>query len=153
MENIKTVSFGCDHGGYPFKEDVIAHLKGLGFEVIDCGTFSKESCNYPEQAFKAATAVSEGKAQAGVLICSSGEGVCICANKVKGVICGLAYNDDVSHLMVAHNHANMIAFGGAYMTLEEILHRIDIFFNSSHDEGRHQRRVDLIKAYEEIHSK
>ena len=153
MDNIKTVSFGCDHGGYPFKEEIVNHLKELGYEVLDCGTYSKESCNYPDPAFKAATAVAEGKAQAGILVCSSGEGVSICANKVKGVICGIGYNDDVSHLIVTHNHANMIAFGGAYMTLEDILRRIDIFFHSVPHEGRHQRRVDIIRDYEEKHFK
>ena len=152
MENIKTVSIVIENGGYPFKEDVIANLKGMGFEVIDCGTFSKESCNYPEQAFKAATAVSEGKAQAGVLICSSGEGVCICANKVKGVICGLAYNDDVSHLMVAHNHANMIAFGQKIIGDGLMLEIVDTFLHTEFEGGRHQRRVDKISAIEEKYS-
>lgn len=153
MDNIKTVSFGCDHGGYPYKEAVIKHLQEMGYEVLDCGTYSKESCNYPEPAFKAATAVAEGKAQAGVLVCTSGEGVSICANKVKGVICGIGYNDSVSHLLVTHNHANMIAFGGAYMPLEDVLRRIDIFFASTPHEGRHQRRVEMIEEYEKEHSK
>ncbi len=136
---------GCDHGGYEAKETVKAYLEKNGYEVIDCGTFSTESCDYPIFAKKTAEAVANGEAEKGILICSSGEGVCICANKVKGIRCGIGYNDDVSHLLVEHNHANMIAFGAKFMDINDILHRIDIFLNSKPLGDRHQRRVDLIE--------
>ncbi len=139
------LSIGCDHGGYEAKDTVKAYLEKNGYEVIDCGTFSTESCDYPIFAKKTAEAVANGEAEKGILICSSGEGVCICANKVKGIRCGIGYNDDVSHLLVEHNHANMIAFGAKFMDINDILHRIDIFLNSKPLGDRHQRRVDLIE--------
>lgn len=139
------LSIGCDHGGYEAKEIVKSYLEKKGYEVIDCGTFSTESCDYPIFAKKAAELVANGEAEKGILICSSGEGVCICANKVKGIRCGIGYNDDVSHLLVEHNHANMIAFGAKFMDINDIVHRIDIFLNSKPLGDRHQRRVDLIE--------
>lgn len=139
------LSIGCDHGGYEAKEIVKSYLEKKDHEVIDCGTFSTESCDYPIFAKKAAELVANGEAEKGILICSSGEGVCICANKVKGIRCGIGYNDDVSHLLVEHNHANMIAFGAKFMDINDILHRIDIFLSSEPLGDRHQRRVDLIE--------
>lgn len=139
------LSIGCDHGGYEAKEIVKSYLEKKDHEVIDCGTFSTESCDYPIFAKKAAELVANGEAEKGILICSSGEGVCICANKVRGIRCGIGYNDDVSHLLVEHNHANIIAFGAKFMDINDILHRIDIFLSSEPLGDRHQRRVDLIE--------
>ena len=143
------VAFACDHGGFAYKEAVIQHLKEKGIEVLDFGTFSLDSCHYPLFAFQAAEAVRDKKADRGILICSSGEGVMMCANKVKGIRCGLGYDDDGSHLIVEHNHAQMIAFGAKFMKLEDVLRRIDIFLAAEPLEGRHQERVDLIDTYDE----
>lgn len=145
------IAIGCDHGGYKAKLELIEHLKSEGIEVIDCGTYSTDSCNYPDYAFKAAELVVNKEADKGVLICNSGEGVCMCANKVKGVRCGLGYNDDTAHLIVEHNHANMIAFGAQFMTVDEIKKRTDIFLASKPLEGRHETRVKLIEDYEVNH--
>ncbi len=142
------ISIACDHGGYEAKEEVVSYLKEKGYEVIDYGTYSLDSCNYPEFAFKAAEAVSRKEAEKGILICSSGEGVCMCANKVKSIRCGIGYNDDVAHLIVEHNHANMIAFGAKFMSVEDIKRRIDIFLSSKPLDGRHEIRVSMIEDYE-----
>ena len=142
------ISLGCDHGGFEAKEIVKKYLIEKGYEPIDCGTFSEESCNYPSFAFTAAECVAKGEAEKGIVICSSGEGVCICANKVKGIRCGIGYNDDVSHLIVEHNHANMIAFGAKFMAMEDIIRRIDIFLDSKALDGRHEKRVEMISEYE-----
>ena len=142
------LAFGCDHGGFEAKEFVIRILKNEGFDIIDCGTDSIKSCDYPEFAFKAAELVQKGEADKGILICSSGEGVSIAANKVKGIRCGIGYNDDVAHLIVEHNHCNMIAFGAKFMTNEEIYRRIKIFVKAQPEGDRHDRRVGLIDAYE-----
>ena len=142
------VAYGCDHGGYPYKEQVIKHLEERGYEVIDCGTYSKESCNYPEPAIKTAEMVASKKADYGVLVCNTGEGVSISANKVKGIRCGIGYNDEVSHLLREHNDANMIAFGANFMDIEDIKRRIIIFLNSQFEGDRHIERVDTIKNYE-----
>ena len=138
------IAIGCDHGGYQRKEEAKEHLKALGHEVIDCGTNSLDSCDYPIFGRQVAELVSEGKANYGVVICTSGEGIMMAANKVPGVRCGLGYNDEVSRLMRQHNDANMIAFGAKFMTNEEVINRIKIFLNTNFEGGRHALRVDLI---------
>jgi ribose 5-phosphate isomerase B len=142
------IAFACDHGGFIAKEAVLNHLKEKGYEVLDFGTYSTDSCHYPEFAFAASEAVASKKADKGVLICSSGEGVAMCANKVKGIRCGIGYNDEVSHLTVEHNHANMIAFGAKFMKIEDILRRIDIFLAATPMGDRHDIRVGMIDDYD-----
>ena len=139
------IAIGCDHGGFQRKEEAKEYLQSLGHEVIDCGTYSLDSCDYPIFGRKVAELVSEGKANFGVVICTSGEGIMMAANKVKGVRCGLAYNDEVASLMRQHNNANVISFGAKFMNKEEVLHRIDIFLNTEFEGGRHERRVNLIE--------
>lgn len=142
------ISLGCDHGGFNYKEEIKKYLIEHNYEVIDEGTNSLDSCNYAEFAIKAAEDVANGKADLGILVCSSGEGVTIAANKVKGVRCGIGYNDKVSELLRGHNNANMIAFGALYMDLKDVIKRVEIFLNSDFEGGRHQKRVDTIINYE-----
>ena len=141
-------SIGCDHGGYEYKEELKKYLNSLGHDVIDCGTYSTDSCNYPEFAIKAAQAVSEGKADRGIVICRSGVGVSICANKVKGIRCVLAYNPRVAELSREHNDANMIAFGADYFTLEEVKTMLNNFIKADFAGGKHLTRVNMIKDFE-----
>ena len=142
------ISLGCDHGGFNYKEEIKKYLIEHNYEIIDEGTNSLDSCNYAEYAIKAAEDVASGKANFGILVCSSGEGVTIAANKVKGVRCGIGYNNKVSELLRVHNNANMIAFGALYMDLKDVIKRVDIFLNSDFEGGRHQKRVDTIISYE-----
>ena len=139
------VSLGCDHGGYELKEEIKKYLSNKGIEVIDVGTNSLESCHYPVFGEAAARLVSEKKADYGILVCTSGEGIMMAANKVRGIRCGIGYNDEVSKLMRQHNNANMIAFGAKFMNKEDVLRRIDIFLSTPFEGGRHQIRVDLIE--------
>ena len=143
------VAVGSDHGGYEAKEELIKHLKNNGVEVFDCGTNSLDSCDYPIFGVEVAKNVANKVADYGVVICTSGEGIMMAANKVKGIRCGLGYNDEVSKLMRQHNDANMIAFGAKFMSAEEINKRVDIFLSTEFEGGRHQRRVDIIKSLEE----
>ena len=138
------IVIGSDHAGYKQKEVIKNHLIELGHEVYDVGTYSLDSCDYPIFGIAAAKEVSKGKADYGVLVCSSGEGIMISANKVKGVRAGLAYNDDVARLIREHNNANMIAFGASFMKDEDVLRRVDIFLNTEFAGGRHERRVSEI---------
>lgn len=138
------ISIGCDHGGYQQKLAVIKYLKEKGYEVIDVGTNSEESCHYPTYGEAAARLVASHECDFGIVICTSGEGIMMAANKVPGVRCGLGYNDDVSRLMRQHNDANMIAFGAKFMSNEEVINRIKIFLNTKFEGGRHALRVDLI---------
>ncbi len=142
------VAIGNDHGGLEYKNLLIEHLKALGHEVINVGTDTLDSCHYPIFAKKVADLVSLKEADLGVLVCTSGEGVCIAANKVKGVRCGIAYNDEVSHLMVEHNNANVIAFGQKFMEYQDVERRLDIFLNAKFMGGRHETRVNLITEIE-----
>lgn len=138
------IALGSDHGGYEAKKKVIEHLKEKNIECIDVGTHSKDSCNYAEFGIAAAKLVSSKEADLGIVICNSGEGIAIAANKVKGIRCAILYNDEVAHLAKEHNDANMIAFGAQFMKVEDILKRIDIFLASSFEGGRHSLRIKTI---------
>lgn len=139
------VSIASDHAGYEYKEEVKKHLIILGYHVIDCGTYSLDSCDYPIFAKEAALKVANKEAEFGILICSSGEGIMIAANKIKGIRCGIGYNDEVTKFLRKHNDANMISFGQKYMSLDDVLRRIDLFLSESFEGGRHKRRVDEIE--------
>jgi len=136
---------GSDHAGYAYKQEIKKFLKEKGVLVIDVGTNSIESCDYPIFGREAAQKVANGDADYGILVCSSGEGIAIAANKIKGVRAGIAYNDDVARLMRQHNNANMIAFGASFMELADVLRRIEIFLKTPFEGGRHERRVNEIE--------
>lgn len=139
------ISIGSDHAGFKYKEEIKKYLESKGYEVVDCGTNSLDSCDYPIFGRAAAELVAKGEVKYGVLVCSSGEGIMMAANKVKGVRCGLAYNDDVARLIRQHNNANMIAFGASFMELKDVLRRIDLFLVTEFEGGRHERRVSEIE--------
>ena len=147
VNNMK-IALGSDHGGYLLKEEVKRYLLENGYDVNDVGTHSLDSCHYPEFAIKVANLVSEGECQFGIIICTTGEGVVMAANKVKGIRAGIGYNEDVSRLMREHNDANVIAFGAKYTSREEAIERIDTFLNAKFLEGRHAIRVQMIKDLE-----
>ena len=142
------IVLGSDHAGLEYKLAIKKHLEEQGHVCEDVGTYTKDSCDYPIFGRVAAEKVAKKEADYGVLVCSSGEGISIAANKVKGIRCGLAYNDDVARLMRQHNDANMIAFGQSFMNLEDVLRRVDIFLSTEFEGGRHQTRVDLISELE-----
>ncbi len=140
-----SVALGSDHGGFSYKESIKKHLLERGFGVDDFGTDSASSCDYPIFGKKAAEAVGEGKDDFGVLVCTSGEGISIAANKVPGVRCGIGYDDVATGKTREHNNANMVAFGQAYMKEEDVLRRVDIFLSEVFSKlEKHHRRVDEI---------
>ena len=112
------IAIGSDHGGFDYKAEIIKMLEDEGHDVIDCGTFSKDSCNYAEFALKTASEVSLGNADRGILICNSGEGVSIAANKVKGVRCGIGYADEVATLL--RNHNRLASIGKTDLQLDGV---------------------------------
>ena len=142
------IAVGCDHGGLEYKNAIAAHLKEKGFDVVDVGTYSLDSCHYPIFGAEVAKKVASGECKFGVVVCTSGEGISMAANKIKGVRCGIAYNDDVARLMRQHNDANVISFGQKFMELDDVLRRVDIFLSTEFEGGRHQTRVDLISNLE-----
>ena len=143
------IAVGSDHGGFELKEAIIKHLEKQGHKVLDFGTNSTDSCNYPLYGASVAKSVVSNEADYGIVVCTSGEGICISANKIRGIRCGIGYNDEVTKLMRLHNNANMIAFGAKFMKEPDVLRRIDIFLNTEFEGGRHALRVDMIKALEE----
>ena len=142
------IAIGSDHGGVDCKDTVVKYLKEKGYEVTDVGTNSHESCHYPVFGAEVGKLVASKKCDFGIVICTSGEGICMAANKIKGVRCGIGYNDEVSKLVRQHNDANVISFGAKFMNTKDILKRIDIFLTTEFEGGRHQTRVDMIKDLE-----
>lgn len=142
------IVLGSDHGGFKYKGILANHLKESGYEVIDVGTNSEEPAARSEFGLKAALKVQSGEADLGIVLCKSGQGVCMAANKVKGVYCGLAYNDDNAHLLKEHDGANMMALGASYLTEEELIKRADLFINAKFEGGRHEQRLNILKNYE-----
>lgn len=139
------ISIGCDHGGLILKNAIVDHLKKLGHDVMDVGTYTNESCDYPDFAHKAAELVENGTCERGIVVCTSGEGVSIAANKHKGVRCGLVYNEEVARLTRQHNNVNMVAYGAKFITEEQGLKWVDIFLNTEFEGGRHINRVNKIE--------
>ena len=140
-----SVSLGADHGGYALKESIKKHLKERGFVVLDEGTNDISSVDYPIYGEKAARDVAEKKAKLGIVVCTSGEGIMMAANKVPGIRCGLGYDDVATGKCREHNNANMIAFGQSYMKEEDVLRRVDIFLTEKFSAlEKHHRRVEEI---------
>lgn len=148
METNITISLGCDHGGYALKEHLKAHLEGLGYACEDFGCHSTESCDYPEFAQKAAQAVADGACRFGIVVCTTGIGVSICANKVHGVRCALCHEPWSAQMTRRHNDANMLAIGAGVTGPKLAEEIVDAFLAAEFEGGRHQRRVDQMMALE-----
>lgn len=141
----KIVPIASDHAGYQLKTKVIEHLKSLGFEVKDYGTSSDESVDYPDYAHPLASAVNKGEFERGVLICGSGNGVQMTANKYPNVRCALCWGEELAALARQHNDANVIALPARFIAEDEAMRCVDTFFSTPFEGGRHQRRVEKIK--------
>ncbi len=143
------IAVGCDHGGFALKTAVAAHLKGRGYEVLDMGTHSEESVDYPIYGRRTAEAVAGGEADLGIVCCGTGIGIGIAANKVKGIRCATVTSEYMAEMARRHNNANMLALGGRILEPEEALRFVDIWLDTEFEGGRHQRRVDLLDAMPE----
>ena len=139
------ISIASDHGGFDLKNKIKQYLTSQGHEVRDFGTFTTESCDYPDFARLAAQAVASGECERGIVVCTTGIGVSIVANKVKGVRCALCVNDDMATMTRRHNNANVLALGQKYVDEQTAQKIVDAFINTPFDGGRHQRRVDKIE--------
>ena len=145
---IMKISMGCDHGGYPLKEFLKSWLEEQGHTVVDCGTHSTDSCDYPDFGAAAAREVAEGRCERGIVICTTGIGISIAANKVKGIRCALCSDPLSAEMTRRHNDANMLAMG-AGMIGKNMAQRItEVFLTTGFEGGRHQRRVERISALE-----
>ncbi|MBR6071609.1 MAG: ribose 5-phosphate isomerase B [Acholeplasmatales bacterium] len=144
------ISIGCDHSALELKNEIINYLKANGHEVNDRGTYSKDSCDYTDYGYRVAKDIQEGLADRGIVICFTGIGMSIIANKVKGVRCALVGSKDAATLTREHNDTNCLALSAKYTGYALAKEIVDIWLNTefSHNE-RHQRRIDKITKYEE----
>ncbi len=138
------VAVGSDHGGFELKEKVKTVLIKKGFEVKDMGCFSKESCDYPDFGFKVAQSVGNKQFDNGVVICTTGVGMSMVANKVHNVRAGLCYTPEAAALARAHNNANILAMGAKYVEVNNVEDILTTFFETRFEGGRHLRRVNKI---------
>ena len=142
------IAIGCDHGGFALKEAVKKHLEEKGVEVKDFGCYSTESVDYAVHAAKVAHCVADGEAEYGILVCSTGIGISMAANKVKGIRAALCCDTHAAEMTRRHNNANILCMGGLVISEQTGLDIVDTFLSFEFEGGRHQRRVDQIAAIE-----
>lgn len=140
------IAIAADHGGFKLKEQVKNILEERGLEILDLGTDSEESVDYPQFGRACGEAVAQGRADKGLVFCGTGIGISIAANKVKGIRCAVVTNPTMAEMAKRHNNANILALGGRLLTAAEAMELIDIWLDREFEGGRHQRRVDQLDA-------
>lgn len=140
------IAIGADHGGFKLKEELIKYYKE---ELKDFGAYNEErGLDEPKVALAVAEAVAKGECEAGILICRSGVGMSIAANKVKGIRCAVCYNERIAKSIKEHNNANVITLGADYINLEEAIKMIEIWKNATFLDGIYKERLDIVEKYE-----
>ena len=143
------ISLACDHGALALKNKVAEHLRAQGHEVVDFGTHTPDSCDYPDFASQAARAVADGRCQRGIVLCTTGIGVSIAANKVPGIRCALLHDILSAKMTRLHNDTNMMALGAGIVGENLALEIVDTWLTTEFSgEARHQRRIDKVMALE-----
>ena len=143
------VAIGNDHTAVDLKMEVMGFVKSLGHEGVNLGTDSTESCHYPVYGEKVGRAVAAGEADCGILICGTGVGISLAANKIKGIRCGVCSDTTTAHLIKEHNNANIIAFGARIVGNEQAKDIVKSYLEAEFMGGRHQTRIDMIHEIEE----
>jgi ribose 5-phosphate isomerase B len=143
------IALGSDHGGFFYKEKIKEYLKSKRYEIVDKGTYSPEPVDYPYFGENVGKAVVEGEADMGIIICGTGIGISIAANKIKGVRAALCTNEFMARMARSHNDANVLALGQRVIGLDHALAIVDVFLETPFEGGRHERRVKLILDIEE----
>lgn len=143
---LKKIAIGADHAGFPYKQPLKEYLESQGYEVSDFGTYTTDSVDYPDFAHPVATAVESQDAERGVLLCGSGQGVCITANKHQGIRAALVWDEPLASLARQHNDANVICLPVRFISLEKAVACVDTFLNTEFEGGRHQNRVSKISC-------
>lgn len=144
----KKIALGCDHAGFEMKDAVIAHLNERGWDVIDVGTNSAESCDYPLFAHEVCKNIQDGNAELGILICGTGIGMSLVANKHRGIRAAACSDTFSARLTRVHNNANVLCFGTRVVGIGLALDLVDNFLDAEFEGGKHERRVNMITAYE-----
>jgi ribose 5-phosphate isomerase B len=140
----KTIYIANDHAGVELKDAVVKHLETNNFTVVNLGTDTLSSVDYPDFAHPLANAIEEGKAEFGILICGSANGVCITANKHQNIRAALCWTNEIASLARQHNDANVLGMPARFITIEEGIEMVDTFLNTEFEGGRHQGRIDKI---------
>ncbi len=140
----KYIPIGADHAGYELKSKVISHLREKGYEVKDAGCHSDESVDYPDYGHPVASMVEENEGMLGILICGSGNGINMTANKHQGIRSALCWKKEIAELARQHNNANIIALPARFISEQEAIEMVDVFLNTPFEDGRHKRRVNKI---------
>lgn len=141
------IAIGSDHAGYELKEKLKNHFES-NLLLKDYGTNSSNSCDYPLIAEKVSNAVSSGECEKGILICGSGIGISIAANKIKGIRAALCYNTELAQMARLHNDANIVCLGARFTSLDDSINIVKVFLNTPFEFGRHERRINQIKELE-----
>lgn len=141
---MEKIAIASDHGGFELKRQLINHYKNQGLNFLDLGTHSSDSCDYPDIANEMADSVLSKQVDLGILICGTGIGISIAANRHKGIRAAILYDDFTAEAARVHNNANVLAFGGRTMCFEDVVKRIDIFLKARYEGGRHQRRIEKL---------
>ena len=144
---IKTIGIACDHAGFPMKQFVLQYLAKKGYKIKDFGTNSIESVDYPDFAHKLGQAIERHEVYPGIAICGTGEGMAITLNKYPNVRAGLAWNEEIAHLIRQHNDANVLVLPGRFISLMTAERILDNFFAVPFDGGRHERRIEKIPVH------
>lgn len=142
------IAIGCDHAAFSYKEEIKSYLAEKGYEVIDKGCYSPERADYPDYGIAVGESVASGECERGVVICGSGIGISIAANKVKGVRCALCLEPNSARLSRNHNNANVLAMGARLIDLDMAKAIVDAWFEAEFEGGRHLDRINKISAYE-----
>ncbi len=143
------IAIGCDHGALALKNKVVAHLEEKGYEVRDFGTYTADSCDYPDFGEKAARAVAAGECEKGIVLCTTGIGISIAANKVDGIRCALLHDVVSARLTRLHNDTNMMALGAGFVGEMAAMEIVDTWLTTEFSgDARHQRRIDKVMALE-----
>ena len=143
---MEKIGIACDHAGYEMKEFLVGYLGALGYDVLDFGTHSPESVDFPDYAHPLAEAIERGEIARGVGLCGSGEGMAMTLNKHRGIRAGLAWEPEIAGLIRRHNDANVIVFPARFITNDEAAAMLDIFLATGFEGGRHERRIAKIPA-------
>lgn len=138
------LAIGCDHAGFEYKEAIKKMLTDAGWQVEDKGTYSADSTDYPDYAHPVANMIEEGKATGGVLICGSGNGICMTANKHQGIRAALCWLEELASLARQHNNANVICLPARYVSIELAEKMVNTFLSTAFEGGRHEKRVAKI---------
>lgn len=144
--NIQPIAIGSDHAGFDFKQELVEFLESKGLQVKDMGVYENKSADYPDFAHPVAYAVEKREVSSGILVCGSGNGVAITANKHQGIRAALCWMPEIARLARLHNNANVLCLPARFISVEEAKEMVDAFLNTEFEGGRHQTRVDKISC-------